>query len=308
MRMKELHGGGAKRSAPSRDDGGGAAGEGAVTLHDGRRLAYREYGRAGGTPIVYCHGFPGSRMEAALAGDAAARQGIRLIAVDRPGFGGSDYQPGRRVVDWPDDVAELTQRLELPRFGVLGVSGGAPYALACGAALGERVTRIGIVCGVGPAGFMDGYRALSLHRAVLALARGIPGAARVQCAAVGCAVHRLPALAMRFLGSSPPDRRVLADARVRQALLRSMQEAFRAGSRGPARDLRLLTRPWGFRSEDVEVPVELWHGEQDAVVPPSATRRQERLLPHASARYYPNDGHYSIVLDHMGEILRALVL
>jgi len=80
--MRELHEGGAKRAAPSRDDGGDAAGEGAITLRDGRTLAYREYGRAEGRPLVYCHGFPGSRLEAALAGDGAAREGIRLIAVD----------------------------------------------------------------------------------------------------------------------------------------------------------------------------------------------------------------------------------
>ncbi|NIR27774.1 MAG: alpha/beta hydrolase [Gammaproteobacteria bacterium] len=286
---------------------GAAMGDGVITLRDGRVLAYREYGPPEGTPLVYCHGFPGSRMEAGLAEDAAAGQGIRLIAVDRPGFGGSGYQPGRRIMDWPGDVLQLMERLELPRFGVLGVSGGAPYALACGAALPGSVARVGVVCGIGPTGSMAWRRRLSLQRAVLALSRRVPGAGRALCVAISVAVRRAPPLALGFLGASPPDRRVLADVGVRRALLRSMQEAFRAGSRGPAHDLMLLIRPWGFRSEDVSVPVHLWHGELDAVVPASATRRQERLLPRPSTHYYAGDGHYSIVLHHMGEILGALI-
>lgn len=302
-----MHGGGSNRPASSRAAPGAAVADGAITLADGRTLAYREYGRGEGAPLVYCHGFPGSRMEAGLAEDAAARRGIRLIAVDRPGFGDSDYQPGRRIVNWPADVLQLTQQLDLPRFGVLGVSGGAPYALACGAALPDRVTCVGVVCGIGPAGSMTWRRRLSLQRAVLALSRRVPGAGRALCAAIGFAVRHAPPLILRVLASSPPDRRVLADSGVRRALLRSMQEAFRTGARGPAHDLMLLTGPWGFRHEDVGVPVRLWHGELDAVVPASATRRQERLLSRGSAHYYADDGHYSVVLEHMGEIFDALI-
>jgi len=280
--------------------------DGELRLRDGRKLVYAQYGRPDGLPFLYCHGFPGSRLEPHFSAAAASRHGLRLISVDRPGFGGSDFQPRRRVLDFPPDALELMRHLAIRRFGVVAASGGAPYALACGYALPEHVTRLGIVCGVGPGAPAHDRRVPSMERVVLALARKVPGAARLLCAAAGTAVRHAPGVILRMLGASSPDTRLLAHHRVRDALVASMREAFRAGSRGVARDLLLLTHPWGFRPEEVSVKVHLWHGELDRVVPASATRRFERMLPRCSARYYPTEGHYSIVLNHLDDILREL--
>ncbi len=118
-------------------------------LGDGRTLAYTEWGASDGRPVLYCHGFPGSRLEARLADDAATRLGIRLIAPDRPGFGRSPLQPRRRLGDWPHDLARFADRLGIDGFELLGVSGGGPYALAAGEHLGDRIGRIAIACGLG---------------------------------------------------------------------------------------------------------------------------------------------------------------
>src|SRR5580765_7979701 len=93
-----------------------------VTMRDGRRLAYSECGAADGRPIIYCHGVPSSRVEAELNvdGGVVAALGLRVIVPDRPGIGLSDYQPGRRIVDWPDDVFDLAGALGLQRFVVMG--------------------------------------------------------------------------------------------------------------------------------------------------------------------------------------------
>ena len=121
-----------------------------VSLPDGRRLAYAEYGDPQGHPTFYFHGLPGSRLEAILAADSAARAGIRLIASDRPGIGGSDPQPRRTLLDWPADVLRLADHIGIPHFSVVGVSGGAPYAAVCAYAIPERLDAVMIVSGVAP--------------------------------------------------------------------------------------------------------------------------------------------------------------
>jgi pimeloyl-ACP methyl ester carboxylesterase len=103
--------------------------DGTIKLGDGRALAYAEYGDPVGRPVFYFHGFPGSRLEAALADSAASSVSMRLVAVDRPGYGRSDFKPRRRILDWPEDVSELARELAIDRFSVLGVSGGGPYGI-----------------------------------------------------------------------------------------------------------------------------------------------------------------------------------
>ncbi|MBW2547908.1 MAG: hypothetical protein DRH23_06320 [Deltaproteobacteria bacterium] len=122
------------------------------TLHlrDGRKLAYAEYGDPHGYPVMLFHGNPSSRLSWGLIPDSPFRPHLRLIAPDRPGFGRSDFQPGRRLLDWPDDVSELAEALGLNRFAVLGVSGGGPATLACAWRIPERLTAVGPTNPVAP--------------------------------------------------------------------------------------------------------------------------------------------------------------
>ncbi len=118
-----------------------------LVLQDGHSLAYCEYGAPGGRPVFYFHGHPGSRRDfpAFDPGDIARELGVRIIATDRPGHGLSDFQPGRRMLDWPDDVCELADALQLDTFAVLGISGGGPYAAACAYKIPQRLTATAIV-------------------------------------------------------------------------------------------------------------------------------------------------------------------
>jgi pimeloyl-ACP methyl ester carboxylesterase len=121
------------------------------TLPDGRRLGYDEHGERDGYPIFYFHGTPSARVEWAFFGTEELTQtlNLRVIAVDRPGMGLSDFQPNRRVTDWPADVCALADHLHLERFGVVGYSGGVPYAAVCAARLPDRLTAVGCVAVVG---------------------------------------------------------------------------------------------------------------------------------------------------------------
>lgn len=287
----------------------GPAGGGLLRLPDGRRLCFAEYGAPAGRPLMFFHGTPGARLLAGVAHGAARRLKVRLIAPERPGFGHSDFQPGRRIAAWPDDVMALADALGLARFAVVGVSGGGPHALACAWRYPDRVDVVGIVSGMVPladpsddAAAPDGRRYPSL-----ALLRGAPWLLRGGLAVAGPVVRRWPGRALDLLAARAPaaDRALLARPEVRAALVDDLREALRCGGRGAGQELTLFGRPWGFRPADVRVPVELWHGEADRQVPVALARRLAREIPDCRARFLPAAGHFWL-LDHSTEVLTTL--
>src|SRR5215204_2857406 len=121
-----------------------------VTLPDGRQVAYADHGDPAAPPVLFCHGTPDCRLvDPAMVG-LAGRLGFRLLVPDRPGFGQSDPKPGRSLLDWAADAAGLLDALDLGPFAVAGASGGGPYAVACGVALGDRVSRVALVAPAEP--------------------------------------------------------------------------------------------------------------------------------------------------------------
>ena len=262
---------------------------GRVTLGDGRVLAYAEYGRSDGVPVLYCHGFLGSRLEASLTQPVAADLGLRVVAPDRPGYGASSYQCNRRLADWPRDVATLADALGFDRFAVLGVSGGGPYALACAALLPERVMGAGVVCGLGPlAGARHRHRMRLLARASYTIARHLPGLAQVLARGLPTrSIRHRPIRILALLASTAPtvDREVLCRSDVRDTLAASLREALAQGGRGAAGDLVIYSHPWPIDLQRITVPVHLWHGEQDATVPVAVARQVSASLPQCRAEF-----------------------
>jgi pimeloyl-ACP methyl ester carboxylesterase len=283
--------------------------DGTITTRDGRALAYAEYGDRSGRPVFYFHGFPGSRLEISLASAAASDSRVRLIAVDRPGYGRSDFKSGRRILDWPDDVTDLADGLRIDRFAALGASGGGPYLCACALKLSRRITRAGIFCGLGP---LDRHGAtgdmLPEHRTILGLVGRFPSTAPLMARLVTAMMLWSPEMAMTQFARRLPevDREILSDPVSRRVFIESYQEALRGGPRGAARDLRLYTRPWGFGQDEIEMPVHFWHGEQDTIVPPSLARAQLGALRDGRARFFPGDAHFSVVFNYTREMLRLL--
>lgn len=282
-----------------------------LTLPDGRVLAYTEWGDPGGRPVLYCHGFPGSRLEARLADRAALDLGIRLIAADRPGFGRSTFRAGRRLSDWPADLARLADSLSIGRFHLIGVSGGGPYAIACGQQLGERIERLAIVCGLGE--FSGPNPTAGMYPAAAASIRfclASPGLAHwTYRRVIGPTLRRHPEKILKLLvgNAVPADREVLSDPEVRNALLTSFRECFAAGSAGPTHELGLFTTAWDIDPAKVQVPVDLWHGDLDRTVPARMGRRHARLLPRVDAHFIAVEGHFSLIVRYMRDILAALL-
>jgi pimeloyl-ACP methyl ester carboxylesterase len=282
-----------------------------ITLADGRTLAYIEFGSARGRPILHCHGAPSARVEGPLVlnPDAATDLGVRVIVPDRPGLGRSDFQPGRRIVDWPHDVAQLADALGIETFAVLGSSGGSPYALACGVGIPNRIRRIGLLGGIAPLdapGVLDATS--SPIRMMLRMARFAPAALR--------ALFRLNLRAMRggadrtaarMAASFPePDRILLQQPDIRDGFIACFQEACRQGPRGAVWDLGLIARPWGFDPASLNPPLLLWHGELDRNVPPAHGRYLASVIQNCRATFYPGEAHLSTFVHHHREILSAL--
>lgn len=281
-----------------------------LRLEDGRLLGYAAYGDPAGRPVFYFHGCPGSRLEAQLADQVAARMGSRLIAIDRPGFGLSDFQPRRTIFDWPDDVVKIADALEINRFATIGVSGGGPYAAACALRIPRRLTAVAIVSGLAPLNIPGGTdRMTRSNHLIFFLGRRLPWLARISLQHIAYKVRRNPgAMLGRLIGALPePDKAVLARPEVKTTIRDNVVEAFRGGSRGAACELLLYTRPWGFLLEDIATRVDLWHGEQDMSVPPTMGQYQARAIPNCRAIFYPGEGHFSLIINHMEEILSDLL-
>jgi pimeloyl-ACP methyl ester carboxylesterase len=285
--------------------------DGTLKLDDGRALGYAEYGASDGYPVIYCHGFPGSRFEAALAQRAARALGARVIAFDRPGYGRSDINSHHSIASWAADVAAAADRLGLARFAVLGVSGGCPYALACTHLLAQRVSATGVVCGLGPLAESEMRRALvGLARAVAFFGFHTPRLfAPVYGRFLAFAARRQPQyiLEMLTLSSSEADRRLMQDAEVSGAIITSIREALRGGAAPVILDMRNYAQPWGFHPHEIGARVHLWHGEADTTVPVSIGRYLAARLPNCEARFLPGEGHFSLPVNHVEEILRPLV-
>jgi pimeloyl-ACP methyl ester carboxylesterase len=278
----------------------------------GRRLSYREFGPAAGAPLLYFPGTPSSGVEWLMWPPGSAEvHGCRVIAVDRPGLGGSDRQPGRRILDWPADVTALADALGLDRFRVLGYSGGVPYALACAELLPDRVTTAVVVACVGP-DEIPGLTA-ELDPTVAKIRRNSRRRsrrwlARATWASVRMAASRYPqrVLAQTAAALPEPDRRALADPRVASAYLAAICGALRSGAAGATQDMALMASPWRLSPERIRIPVMLWQGELDRNAPPVMSRHLARVIPDCAARWFPHDGHLSVVTEHGGEIIAAI--
>ncbi len=280
-----------------------------LRLRDGRLLGYGDYGDAAGVPLFFFPGFPGSRLQASGGDEPASRLGVRLVAPERPGMGLSDFKPERSMLDWADDVVELADALGLDRFGVGGVSGGAPYALACAYKIPRRLTVAGIISGLGPLDTPEALGAMAREgRILFDLTRRLPPLANATSWAVAQVVEHWPERYLERMVQSMPecDRQILARPEVRQMVLADTAEAFRQGGRGLAREAVLYSRPWGFRLEDIRMPVQLWQGDADLSVPLSMARAMASAIPDCRATYFPGEGHFFLV-DRMEEILRMLV-
>lgn len=287
-----------------------------ISLPDGRVLGYAEYGVATGSPLLFFHGFPSSRLEASGLDRILRRRNLRVIAPDRPGFGLSSFQADRRITDWPADVQKLTQHLGLSRFAILGGSGGGPYALACASALPrEDLSAVGLMAAAGP--WVSGIQDVPWTSWLTSLAAVYtPSGLRVATDVTVWLAKRVvytELIAKRIdawlqsLEKEADEEDDLTIEERRERLLRIAFEGFAQGARGMVQEAQLLTGDWGFRLEDVQFDkIQLWHGTLDQQSPIRMVRYIAERLPHAELLEFEGVDHFKMAY-HLEEILSGLI-
>jgi pimeloyl-ACP methyl ester carboxylesterase len=278
-----------------------------IATPDGRSLAVTEFGPADGAAIVAHHGTPGCKRFFRTELEAAEARGLRMIAYDRPGYGGSTPLRGRAVADAAADVATILDALGAERFATYGGSGGGPHALACGALLADRCAGVATLAGVGPTDAPD-----------LDWLEGMGEGNHAEIAAAREGRDQLVAYCVadaEGISSASPDEVVEAmrphlsavDAaaltgELAEHFLASVGEALAPGVEGWVDDDYAFLAPWGFDVADLGVPVRIWQGEEDLMVPPA---HGHWLLAHvagADGAVLANEGHLTLI-RRIGDVL-----
>lgn len=270
----------------------------------GQILSYLDVGPRDGFGVIYLHGIPSAAAEWELWGsaDLLNRAGIRLLAIDRPGVGASDYDPHRTVLSTADTLAEFAKYRGLSRFGVLGYSGGAGYALAL-AARSPACSGVAIMAGMTPwnPARTAGIRPDSLKFLGMARQWWAPfgPAYRATTMVWRRAPERFVENALAAFG--PADQEVFARPEVHQAMMRAL-----GTPRGQRLDVALAIDDWQFDLSRIRVPVRLWQGEADRNVSVGMAHWLAGELPHAEVQFLPGEGHISLPVKYAGAVLADL--
>ena len=267
-----------------------------LTLADGRDLTYETYGDPDGMPVVFNHGVFDSRLIRNPDEQLTASLGLRMIAADQPGVGGSTPMKGRRMVDWGEDMEQLADALGLDRFAVAGHSGGGPHALSIAAHLPHRVTRGVLASPLGPLN-QDGFAKLLLWKdmRVLLRLRHFPPVLRWALRSevtkmkkdIGRAVEE-------FAATFPSDAHLLSDPALRAMFEENLLAGVAQDEEGAFEMIRAAS-DWGFEIEDVKQPFDVFYGDQDEVLAPEMATRVAKRLPNGTGHVWPGGGHVAVL-------------
>ena len=266
-----------------------------LTLHDQRVLAFSEFGDMAGYPVFYAHGIPGSRLEGMLYHETALIEGIRLIAVDRPGVGQSGLQLHRNLLSCPVDIRALANHLEIEKFGVMGWSSGGAPALTCGFLIPSRVQ-----IAVSLAGYTNFGEFSQARRLLEALP--LPGSTftnKGRFALYGTTLiielieKHTPKLYFDHLLKicCKPDRQILEIPGIRETFMKVQDEAFRQGIEGLTDGLDIQYYDWGFSLKDIRVPVLIYQGKKDTFVPYQFAEHLHSIIPESDLTILEDQGH-----------------
>jgi len=277
--------------------------------HDAGAVGWARFGALDGAPVVYCHGWPGSRREGRLFDYAAKAAGLDVIVIERPGFGLSapSRHPHPTMLEWAAVAARVAEGLGMSRYGVAAVSGGGPYALALAKVAADAVVAVSIGCCAARferarlGQVMNPFDRLlvgawSLHRGI-----GPPALKLLESRLKRRSFRAANWPRSLFLGAA--DRAVLSDPKVADGVGEDLAEALARGPGGALEDLERLMGPWGFEPDwDGDVPISLAHGTEDRIVRPAETLASLGC-PASRVTMVQGEGHYSLAIRRADLVL-----
>jgi pimeloyl-ACP methyl ester carboxylesterase len=270
--------------------------EGNIAVGEDRQIGFAEFGDPQGRAVFWLHGTPGARRQIPTEARVYAKQhGIRLIGLDRPGTGSSSPHLYENIAAFADDLRTIADILGIDKMAVIGLSGGGPYALASAAAMPERVVAAGILGGVAPflgdEGITSGLMNLGKRAAPLLRLGGDP--LRIGASLMVRAIRPFANTALFLYAAISPegDRRLLTRPEFGAMFLDDLLNGSRKQLAAPFNDVVLFTRDWGFRLDEVKVPVRWWHGDSDHIVPFAHGQHAVALLPDAELIVLPGESH-----------------
>lgn len=272
-----------------------------IELAAGHTLGYTECGEPDGSPVFCFDGWPSSRLSVWQYDEQMIEAGIRLIGVDRPGLGLSSYNSSFTMLDWPDQIEQLANSLNIERFAVLGISAGTPYALSCAYKMGKRISGCALLSAISPSSLSSllfkisafpfifkpyiTYLLSSLKREEAQLRE------RLKLARTGPEKAR-------------PD---LTDVYKRMRTIAHVKEALRPGMEGALYEIKLIGKNWGFPLEDIKLEnIHLWHGERDRETSAVKAQKMARAIPHCRAKLFPAESHSSLITGTINEIIELI--
>ena len=286
--------------------------EGNIAVGDDRQIGFAEFGDPQGRAVFWLHGTPGARRQIPMEARVYAEQRqIRLIGVDRPGIGSSTPYQYDTVFAFADDMRTIADTLGIDKMEVIGLSGGGPYTLACAAAMPDRVVAAGVIGGVAPTMGSDAIAggvmgSVGLRVAPLLQAAG--GPIGLAASVLIRLIRPLASPAADLYGRVSPeaDRRLLARPEIKAMFLDDLLNGSRKQMAAPFADVVVFARDWGFRLDEVKVPVRWWHGDHDHIVPFEHGQHVVAKLPDVELYHLPGESHLA-GLGRAEEILATMV-
>ena len=278
-------------------------------LKSRRKIFYEIYGDPQGIPCYFYHGFPGSHVQAKVAHEQAKVHGIQIITADRPGLGNSDFDPHRTLQSTIHDIAELADFLGHQKFYMIGVSGGAPYALASAHYLKDRILALGLVCPLGPLGEKEFRKSFSrAGRTFFSLVETCPWIIKKIYKRLILKFDTNPDRYLDRLtrGLSVRDREATRNPEVKMILRSSFQHSYKQNPENAMVDMEIYVSKWDFKLSDIQVPTYMWHGTDDHIVPYQNSVLIQQSIPHAEFFTFQGEGHYSVAIEKLPLIMQKL--
>lgn len=274
-----------------------------IKLSDGRQLAFEQFGDRNGIPVIFQHGLGDSRLARHPDEKLTIEAGIRLITVDRPGYGESSPNPGRNYLNWVQDIEHLANELNIHRFGILGHSAGAPYALAIAFKLSDRVSKVVLASPLGQLNVPGVSKMIHKNfRVLLKFYWFKPLIRFVSNSEAKRANSDIAKYTEDQLKESPNSDKILfSDHALLKMFEDGMKEAFRQGGKGWQEDIFACIN-WGFNPEKIKISVKIYHGSSDEILFHEMGRRLATQIPNSDFQLYDGEGHYCLY-KHWAEIL-----